>query len=114
MRPRVDDATGSEDPQQSWDTNLTRGRIDTDLGELRAKGMHGELLCLGVRVECTAGLQPLGRDAPAVLLAQPCAQRARGIKDRPPPRGGARRTPGQKGLRKGAIPDPTVPRLQRP
>src|SRR5260370_634862 len=31
-------------------------------------------------------------------------QRGRGIADRPPPRGGARRTPGQEGLRQRAIP----------
>src|SRR2546426_1286004 len=83
--------------------HLTRGHIDTDLGELRAKGVHGELLCLGVRLEFTACLQPPGRDATAVLLVQPCAESARCIEDRPPPRGGARRGSSHEGPWHGAI-----------
>src|SRR5258708_10908280 len=34
---------------------------------------------------------------------QPCAQRARGVEDRPPPRGSPRRTPGHERYRQGAI-----------
>jgi hypothetical protein len=102
-RLRVDDATGGKDPQQPWDTHLARVRVNAHLGELRAKGVHGELLRLGVRVECAACREPLGRDDTAVLLAQPCAQRARRIADRPPPRAGARRARGHERPRQGAI-----------
>jgi hypothetical protein len=112
-RLRVDDATGGKDPQQPWDAHLTGVRIDADLDELRAKGVHGELLRLGVRVECAACLQPPGRDATAVLPMQPCAERARRIEDRPPPRGGPRRTPGHERPRQGAITDLKLHALQR-
>src|SRR5260370_8956668 len=111
---RIDDATNGKDPQQPWDTHLTRVRVDADLGELRAKGMHGELLRLGVRVKCAAGLQPPGRDTPAVLLAQPCAQRARCIEDRPPPRAGTRRASGHERLWQAAITDLKAHALHRP